>query len=149
MGNESYYFHKEATRIVETTVAFTGTDNTNGDYDGTGNPSTIFTVTGTVLMRLYALCTVDFAGAMATLEIGTAKNTAGIIAQATATDIDINELWHDASPDASVELATVVPEKIVNEDVIATVGTANITAGTLKFICEWRPISKNAKVEVA
>ena len=79
-----------------------GTPNAIGDYDGTGDPFTIFTVTGAVSVRLVAYCTTDLAGGSATLEVGTTKNTAGIIAQTTATDIDENEIWHDTSPDASV-----------------------------------------------
>ena len=87
------------------TVTFAGgTTNDMGDFDGTGNPYTLFRVTGTVLMKLFAVCTADLAGASATLEIGTALSTAGLIAQTTATNIDNNEIWHDATPDASIEL---------------------------------------------
>lgn len=126
-----------------------GTTNDPGDHDGTGDPATLFTVTGVVAMKLFGYCTVDLAGATATVEVGTAKNTAGLIAQSTATDIDANELWHDATPDASVELSTVAAEKIVCQSVIQTVATANITSGSITYVCLWRPLSANATVVAA
>jgi hypothetical protein len=126
-----------------------GTTNDPGDFDGTGNPATLFTVTGVVAMKLFALCTVDLVGATATLIVGTAKNTNGLIASTTATDLDANELWHDATPDASVELSSVAAEKIVAQNVIQTAGTANITAGSLTYVCLWRPLTANATVVAA
>jgi len=126
-----------------------GTTNNMGDFDGTGNPYTLFTVTGTVLMKLFAVCTADLAGASATLEVGTALSTAGLIAQTTATNIDNNEIWHDATPDASIELSSVATEKIVNQNVIQKVGTANITSGSITYHCIWKPISNNGLVVAA
>lgn len=126
-----------------------GTANNMGDFDGTGNPYTLFNVTGTVFMKLFAVCGTDLAGATATVEVGTALSTAGLIAQTTATDIGAGEIWHDATPDTSVEASTVAAEKIVNQDVIQTVGTANITGGALTYYCLWRPISANATVTPA
>lgn len=126
-----------------------GTTNDPGDFDGTGNPADLFTVTGTVLMKLFATCDTDLAGATATVEVGTAKNTAGLIAQTTATDIAQNEIWHDNAPDSSVELSSVATEKIVNQDVIQTAGTANITSGALTYHCIWKPLTIDANVVVA
>lgn len=123
-----------------------GTANARGDYDGTGNPLTLFTVTGTVAVKLFGICTVDLAGASATLEVGTALSTAGLIAQTTATDIDANEIWHDATPDASIELSSVATEKIVSQNIIETAATANITSGNIYYICSWYPLTPNANV---
>lgn len=136
-------------QAVKTVTFDGGTTNAPGDHDGTGDPVTLFTVTGTVLMRVIGRCTTNLAGASATLEVGTALTTAGLIAQTTATDIDANELWHDNSPDASVELASVMTQKIVSQNVIATVGTANITAGVIEFICLWFPLTPDSKVVAA
>lgn len=126
-----------------------GTTNDPGDFDGTGNPATLFTVTGQVFMKLYAVCGTDLAGATATISVGTALSTAALIAQTTATNIDANEIWHDASPDASIELSSVLTEKIVNQNVIQTVGTANITSGQVTYYCLWRPLSPGATVVAA
>lgn len=137
-------------QITSKTITFDGgTTNAIGDHDGTGDPFSIFTVTGVVSMRLFAVVATGLAGATATIEVGTAINTAGLIAQTTATNLAANEIWHDATPDASVELATVAAEKIVSQSVIGTVGTANITSGVLNFYCIWKPLSDGAQVTPA
>jgi len=109
----------------------------------------LFTVSGTVLMRVLAKCTVNLAGATATAEVGTSLTSAGLIAQTTATDIDANEIWHDATPDASIEASSVLAEKIVSDSVQLKVGTAAITAGHIDFACFWYPLSDGACVEAA
>lgn len=133
-------------------VAFAGgTTNDMGDYDGTGNPYTLFTVTGDVILRVIGICKENLAGGSATLSVGFAGNTAALIALTTATDIDANEIWHDATPDATVELATVGAARIVSngQDVIQTVATANITDGEITYYCFWRPLSADGLVEAA
>jgi hypothetical protein len=135
---------------VDKSVTFAGgTTNDMGDYDGTGNPYTLFNVYGTVRMRILAKCTVNLAGASATLAVGTALSATGLITTTTATDIDANELWHDATPDASVEATSVLAEKVVSQNVIQTVATANITAGSITYTCIWYPLSENAYVTAA
>lgn len=137
---------------VKKTVTYDGgTANDPGDFDGTGNPQTLFTVTGDVVLRVFGVCTTNLAGASATLEVGTTKSTAALIPQTTATDIDASELWHDATPDTDVEASTVGTEKILvgGADIIATVGTANITGGVVEYICAWYPLSENGKVVAA
>ena len=135
---------------AEKVMTFAGaTVNDPGDYDGTGNAATLFTVKGSVLLRILAICTTTLTGASATLEVGTSVTTAGLIAQTTGTDIDVNEIWHDASPDASVELSSVLAENIVSADVIQTVATANVTAGVIKYIAMWYPLSIESSVVAA
>ena len=132
------------------TVTFAGgTANDIGDFDGTGNPCKLFTVTGTVKMKLFAVCEVDLTGASATVEVGTTASTAALIAQTTATGIDAGEIWHDATPDSSVELSSVATEKIVTADVYQKVATANVTAGKITYHCMWVPISNNGNVVAA
>lgn len=124
-----------------------GTTNARGDEGGTSDPLTLFTVTGVVAMKLFGVCSSDLASAGGgTLEVGTALSTASLIAQTTATAIDVNEIWHDATPDASVELSSVATEKIVTQDVIETVGTADITGGNVYYICAWYPLSPDGQV---
>lgn len=132
------------------TITFDGgTTNDPGDFDGTGNPTTLFTVTGPVLMKCIAFVDTNFTGASATIRVGTALSNAALIASTTATNLAANEIWHDTTPDASIELATVATTKIVNQDVILTVGTANITAGALTVYCSWFPLHNDAKVTAA
>lgn len=135
---------------AEKTIEFDGgTANAIGDHDGTGDPFNIFTVTGTVAMRILAVCEDTLVGASATLEVGTALSTAGLIALTTAANIAVNEIWHDTTPDASIEAVSVLNERIVNQDVIGTVKTANITAGQIKFIAYWYPLSDDGNVVAA
>lgn len=138
-------------RQIEKSITFAGaTPNAIGDFDGTGEAHSIFTVTGTVIAKVIALCTTTLTiDATATLEVGTAKNTAGIIAQTAGDAIDVDEIWHDASPDASVETATVNAEKIVNQDIQGKTATANILTGVIKYICLWKAVSRDGNVVAA
>lgn len=132
------------------TITFNGAvTNDPGDFDGTGNPAKLFTVTGTVLMKLFATVTTGLAGATATVEVGTALLTTGLIPLTTATNMAAGEIWHDATPDSSIELASVATEKIVRQNVIQTVRTANITGGVLQYHCIWKPISDDGLVVAA
>lgn len=151
-GNFSPLYHGSWSGVtVEKEITFAGgTTNAIGDHDGTGDPFDIFTVTGVVLARLVAHCPATaLTGASATLEIGTAKDTAELIAQTTATNIIANEIWHDNAPDSSVELSSIAGEYILAQDIIGTVGTANITAGVLDFYCTWIPLSSDGNVVAA
>ena len=138
-------------RQVEKSITFLGgTTNAIGDFNGTGEPHTIFTVTGTVIMRLIAVCTTTLTiDATATLKVGTAITPDGLINLEAGDAIDVNEIWHDTNSDASVELGTVAPEFIVNQDVIGTTATANIKTGVIKYMCLWKPISTDGNVVAA
>lgn len=138
-------------RRAEKSITFEGgTTNAIGDFDGTGEPHGMFTVTGTVLMKLFARCSTTLTiVATATLEVGTTTTTAGLIAQTAGDAIDEGEIWHDATPDASVEETSVVAERFVSEDVEGLTATANINTGVIDYVCLWKPISKNGKVVAA
>jgi len=138
--------YNQATKVM----TFAGaTVNNPGDFDGTGNPATLFTVSGIVAAKLIARCTTGLAGATATLIVGPPISTSGLIASTTATNLVANELWHDATPDASVEATTVAPERLVSQNIIQTVGIANITSGVIEYTLLWRPITPNATVTPA
>jgi hypothetical protein len=151
-ANRIPLFHAKYPFVASKTITFNGaTVDDIGDYDGTGDPFTIFTVTGEVLVNVVAVCKVNLAGVGATIEIGVTGDTAEIIAQTTATDIKAGELWHDASPDTSCESASVITEKIIvgGADIIGNIETANITSGSITFICGWFPISSDGNVVAA
>ena len=139
-GNASYKAEKSVTFAG-------GTANDVGDYDGTGNPATLFTVTGNVLMYIVPVCTTLLDGATATLEVGVATATAALVAQSTATDIDAGEGWFAATP--SLAVANTAQYHVVSGNVIQTVGTANITAGVVDYYCFWQPLSDGATVVAA
>ncbi|KKL60139.1 hypothetical protein LCGC14_2208340, partial [marine sediment metagenome] len=127
-----------------------GTTNAHGDENGTGDPYTIFTVTGHVEVRVVGLCNTSLVGA-ATLEVGVAGNTAKMIAQiANTTTLDDGDVWTDAGTEAG---ADVWPEEeqVINDgaDIIETTGTADITAGQIDYVCLWRPLEAGAFVVAA
>ena len=136
---------------TEKTITFAGgTTNAWGDDGGTLDGAAVFTVTGDVEVRVYAVVTTNLVGA-ATIELGTALSTAGILPQvANATTMDAHQIWHmtDGTVDSGIEAITVSPKKILSngQDMILTVGTTNITAGVLRFVCHWYPLSKGASV---
>lgn len=118
--------------------------------DCTGaTPITVFTVTGVVLTQIYAVCTEALTTSDAiTIELGVSGTTTYYIAQvADATDLIADEIWHDATPDANAELATVATERITTngQDVILTT-TGTVTAGTIQFYCIWKPLSPDGNV---
>lgn len=117
--------------------------------DATLGTNTLFTVTGTVLVRLLAVCETTLTGAGATIEVGITGNTAKLIAQSTGTDLVANEIWHDASPDSGIELSSVLVENILanGQDIILTIGTAGLDTGKIKFMCFWYPLSSDGNVE--
>lgn len=130
-------------RQAEKEITFDG-----GAGSGAVGTVNLFTVTGSVKGKIVGICSTNIAGATATLEVGVTGQTAGLIAQTTGTNIDAGEIWHDASPDSPIEASSVMTENIIANglDVFATVGTANVTAGVIKFILLWKPISENGKV---
>lgn len=109
----------------------------------------IVDVTGTVAMQIFAVCGTNLAGATATIEVGTALSTAGLIAQTVGTNITAGEIWHDATPDASIELTSVVGQKIVTQNVAYKVASAALSAGKLKFIVLWTPLTEDGSVTLA
>lgn len=130
------------------TITFDGnTANAIGDHDGTGDPFTIFEVTGDVFVAVVGVCKTTLVGA-ATLEVGVTDATAALLAQITdATTLAANEFW---LPDATPSLAEAHTPKIHGIggglDIIGTVGTANITAGVIDFYCSFMPLSSDGNV---
>lgn len=133
------------------TITFDGnTANGIGDHDGTGDPFTIFSVTGDILADVIGVVKTTLVGA-ATLEVGVTGATAALLAQvADATTLAADEVW---GPDGSVSLAEAYTPTLHGIggglDIIGTVGTANITAGVIDFYCFWRPLSDDGNVAAA
>lgn len=150
--NRVVYSGLDSFSVVQATpAAFAGgTTNDQGDYDGTGNPKTIFTVEGNVLLAVYAVCTTDLAGASATISLGVAGNTALFLPVTTATNIDDGEIWMDSTPAIGKPIDSLSYYVVADgADVIQTVATANITGGQLEYTCLWRPMSSGASVSAA
>jgi hypothetical protein len=124
-----------------------GTTDARGDFDGTGNPTTVFEVTGVVMVTAFALCTDDLVGSNATIRLGTADNNASLIASTTGTNIDDGDVWSGTTPGAGS--SGLNDPSVVIDDIIETVGTANLTAGELTYYCIWWPLSEDGNVTAA
>ena len=123
------------------------------DDTGVAAAYTIFTVTGDVIVRVFGVCDVALtSGGVATIELGVSGNTAVLLAQATATDLILNEIWHDASPTTTVEQVNLTGRDFIvtgGQDVILTIGTADLTAGDVDFYALWIPLSTDGNVVAA
>ncbi len=114
---------------------------------GATGATTLFTVTGKVALRVFALCSSDLtSGGGATIEVGIAGNTAALIAQTTATGIDSGEWWIDT---AAASIEALPGQFLVAGDVTQTIGTTTITGGVLTYYCAWNPISEDGNVVAA
>lgn len=141
---------KDLDRVTTKEITFDGgTADAIGDYDGSSNPFSIFSVTGIVAAKIFAVCETALEGTSATLEVGDSISSGGLIASTTATDIDAGLIWLDNSPDSSIEALSNATESIVKSDIQGNVGAANITAGKLRFYVVWKPITEDGKIESA
>ena len=136
--------------ICRPTPFIGGTTNARGDKDGTDVSHTLFTVTGDVIVRIWGVVTTTLVGA-GTIEVGVTGNTAGLIAQvADATTLAASDFYYAATSTkvgATLLSDILGPYIILNGlDILEKVGTADITAGNIYYVCLWRPLSygKNA-----
>ena len=123
-----------------------GTTNDPGDFDGTGNPATLFTVTGDVMVFIMGVCKTTLVGA-ATLEVGVTGATSSLLAQiADATTLAVNEGYVDATPTLGEAFTPQFHLIGGGLDIIQTIGSANITAGKIDYHCFWRPLSSDGNI---
>lgn len=140
-ANRKVINSNEAILLESTWTFVTGTTGATGAH-------TLFTVTGNCLVNVFGICDTNLTGA-ATIEVGTANNTAGLIAQvADATNLDDGEIWVDATPGTEVEALGGV--KVLNDgaDIILTIGSTAVTAGVVDFYCLWRPLTATSQITV-
>jgi hypothetical protein len=129
--------------IASKTLAYTGAANL-----GAVGATTLFTVTGDVVLSIFAVCSETLSGATATVEVGISGNTAALIAQTTGTTITNGKIWATTSP-ATVLAAPAEKVLTASTNIIQTVATAAVTDGTLTYYCLWYPLSANASVVAA
>lgn len=149
MTDSSQAFSRDANHVPITALGLTASKDITYDAATTGatGASTLFTVTGKVAARVFAICSSDLtSGGAATLEVGIAGNTAALIAQTTATGIDTGEWWIDTSP-ATIEALPGL--FLIAGDIIQTVGTTTVTGGVLSYYCVWFPLSTDGNVVAA
>jgi hypothetical protein len=140
-GNYRVVGSNEAFKLESTWTFVEATTGATGAH-------TLFTVTGNVLLTVFGVCDTSLVGA-ATLEVGVASNTAKLLAQiANATTLDDGDVYVDA--DTVVGAGAIPAMQIINDgaDVIMTIGSTAITAGSLDMYCLWRPLSEGSSVTV-
>lgn len=118
-----------------------------GSTTGAVGATTLFTVTGTVSARVFAVASVADLTGSGTLEVGIAGNTAAIIAQTAATVIDVGEIWYGVTPPTVGVLPAILV--LADTNVIQTIATNTVTAGTLTYYCLWTPVSSAGDVIAA
>ena len=119
---------------------------------GSGAVGTValFTITGSVLLRLVCTCTATLVEGVGggTVEVGIAGATPNLIAQTVSTAVVTGEVWHDAAPDSPIEDISVMAGRVITDgnDIILTVGAQVVTDGTLAFAAFWTPVTAGASV---
>lgn len=121
------------------TIAFTGASGA-----GATGTITLFSVTGTVAVNVFAICTKNLASSGGTVEIGIAASTAALCNQQTATDVDNNEVWTGST--LAIAGAINNQYRPVTQDIILTIAGADVTDGTLEIYCWWLPESEDANL---
>jgi len=121
-------------------------------YSNTGATTTsLFTVTGDVIVRIIAVCTTSLtSGAASNMSVGITATTDAIIPSTLATDIDAREIWYDASPDSEIESLDTIRQYIVTDgNDIGVTNDAQVDTGALKFYCMWQSLGGNGLVVAA
>lgn len=119
-----------------------------GASTGATGATTLFTVTGVVAVRIFGVVSGTDVTGSGTIEVGISGNTASLIAQTTGTALDVGEIWIDNAP-ATVELLPGLSILAAGTDIIQTIATDTLTAGTLTYYCLWFPISSDGNVVAA
>jgi len=121
-------------------VSFTGATNL-----GAIGTMPLFTVTGRVwIVGLDIYCPTTLVGPSATLALGTTNSTSSLIAATTATLIVAGKFWATTTPAQDV---AAVLTSLVSANILFTIGTTNITAGSLEVCAYWHPMSAGGNLQ--
>lgn len=137
--------------VTAKTVAFDGAAG-----NGATGTVALFTVTGDVVVRVFGVCSETLVSAGGgSIAVGTANNTAVLLSALTATAIVNNDIVAFGQSPTEISswsgTGTASQPFIVGNgaDILATIATANITDGTIKFYCLWVPLTSGASVVAA
>lgn len=131
-------------RLVTKTITFTGAAH----LGLSGSDIPLFTVTGQCWVKLFGVCTADLTSSGGTLEIGCTGNTAALVAQTTASTIDAGEIWFSNTPAVGITASSNITEKLIvgGSDIIGTVGSADITDGSITFYLYFQPLDSTSTI---
>ena len=141
-------FYTRPPYVARKTITFAA-----GGNGANGVETDLFTVTGDVIIvAIVPNCTTDLAESAGTptLELGVNNDTNLFVAATTATAIDAEDFWVDASPTevGGVALPDALKDIIITDNISNTVGgTNNISGGVIEYTVYWLPISTDGLVE--
>lgn len=149
MTNASF-FTRDANNVPITGLGLVETKSITFSALTTGatGATTLFTVTGVVAVRLFGVVSGTDVTGSGTIEAGISGNTAALLAQTTGTALDVGEVWIDTAP-ATVEALPALQIIGAGQDIIQTIATDTLNAGTLTYYCAWFPISTDGNVVAA
>ena len=137
-----------ASTIRETRITKGPWDNTAGN--GATGTITVATVSGSVYIhRIIPMVTqTHTSGGAATMTLGTTSVATGMIGSTTATNLAANEFWATTGGGdvGYVNVSDTITSAIISENIIITVGTSGLTAGTIIFDIVWEPVSAGASL---
>ena len=138
-----YYRHLDGWTLARGSITFDGTAG-----KGAQGTVTLFDVTGAVEVgSLLGECATSHDGATATIAFGVTGNTTMFCDPFTATNIDAGMVLSGGGNGfVSGGVASSPTAAIINADIIATVATADVTAGVLELFVWWRPLSADGNV---
>src|SRR3990167_10338847 len=129
-------------QIARKTLAFDGTANL-GEFANPNVP--VFTITGMVeALLIFGRTTESFASAGGgTLSLGVTGGLTLFIGNTTATALTTTAaIWASTTPNAfGIAAPAALKDIIIMANVIMTVGTADVTDGTLEIHCYYMPLS--------
>lgn len=141
------------------TTVFSKPDLTTTDKGGawtTANSGlTLFTVTGSVLCRVYGEVTtlVVSTANTGTLAVGITGSTTLYLGTTTAngTNLILNSVWVDTAPTVLAKALAAINSQggwilTRNANIILTIATNNMTAGGVNLYCDYIPVSTNGAV---
>lgn len=139
-------FGRDANGVAIQNLGFTNTNPITYVTANTGavGTTTLFTITGVVAVRVFAVTgAIDLTGS-GTIEVGIAGNTAAIIAQTAATAIDAGEIWYGTNPPT----VGVMPSQLIlsGTNIIQTIATNTVDSGSLTYYCLWSSVTSNGNV---
>ncbi len=141
-------------------IAKTGTITASTALTTGASPVTIFTVTGDVIARVFAVVgtALTSTGATGTLSVGVSGAVTALLGTTTVDGTALHTaggVWTGAtsSVGAGTTTAAVFSNTALNFAVVGagsaitvTVATNSMTAGTIVFYCEWLPLSATGNV---